>query len=91
MSARVTLDEVRNLLHFVKEKTGDVTHTTGTDEIDLSDLINAMMDVSVDMMGDEKPVLNETAQTGASNRYSADNNTKKQPMVARDEYLQVQQ
>jgi hypothetical protein len=94
IGAKVTLDEVKNLFHFVKEKTGDVTIAhTSNDEVDLADLVNAIMDASIDL-GDEKPVLNETGQTGVSNRYSGNDNQAKKPamgMVSKDEYQSLQE
>lgn len=66
----------------------------GADEIDISDLINAIMDVSVNIGdGKDKPIFNETVQTGASNRYSGGNATKQTPnsnTVPRDDYLALQ-
>jgi hypothetical protein len=63
VSVKVTLDEVRNLFNYAHEKVGDVATVANltAEEIDLSDLINAIMDVSVNLGDDpEKPNFNET-------------------------------
>jgi hypothetical protein len=53
----ITLEEVRMLQKFVKEKSGTVTEELGkgkSDEIDIHDFVNVMMDVSLDMLGKEE-------------------------------------
>ena len=77
--AKVTLDEVKALLQFVREKSGDAALS---DDIDINDIINAVMDVSLENTG-AKP-LNET---GPSNRYSTDNSKPER----KEEYLAMQQ
>lgn len=70
VATKVTLDEVRNLIGYVKEKSGVAENlVTSNDEIDLNDLLNAILDASIDGVSrPDKAILNET---GVTNRYSA--------------------
>ena len=58
----MTLDEVRNLINYVKEKSGVTENlSAASDEIDLSDLLNAILDASIDGVSrPDKTILNET-------------------------------
>lgn len=52
----ITLDEVKQLLRFVKEKSGNAVEEIGkgkNEEFDIQDFVNVMMDVSLDMFGNE--------------------------------------
>ncbi len=57
------MDEVKNLLVYVREKSGVASQKMGPqDDVDLNDLINAVMDVSIDMLDAHSPPtkLNES-------------------------------
>lgn len=53
-ASRLTVDEVRSLVQYVREKSGIVVLGGNQDDIDLNDLINAMMDASLDLLGEIK-------------------------------------
>lgn len=74
--SKVTLDEVKALLRFVRDKKGD---EATSDDIDVNDILNSAMDLSVEPATGTKP-FNET---GPSNRYSADNSKA----AGKEEYL----
>ena len=48
------MDEVRSLIQYVREKSGILVLGGTPDDIDLNDLINAMMDASLDLLGEIK-------------------------------------
>jgi hypothetical protein len=43
-NSKVTLDEVKTLVKHVREKSGTAQRVGPSDEIDINDLINAIMD-----------------------------------------------
>jgi hypothetical protein len=63
-SLKITAEETRSLVKYVRDKSGVVSQKVDT--CDVGDLMNILMDVSIDLLGN-KHQLNET---GPSNRYS---------------------
>ncbi len=49
-SRNVTLDELKNLLQHVRDKSGYASRKIGgnTEDVDIHDLINALMDVTIE-------------------------------------------
>ncbi len=65
------MEEVRNLLKHVKAKSGIDSEEIGTaEEVDVQDLVNVVMDVSLDVFGGKNAT--DSINAGGPARYSND-------------------
>ena len=70
----MTLDELKNLIAHVKEKSSGLAQTLGrnAEEIDLLELVNTIMDLTLDSGPSSPPQKQAVNESAISNRYSND-------------------
>ena len=70
----ITVEDIKMIQKFVREHNGVVSEEIGkgSEEIDVYDLVNTLLDVSVDFLGKAEPGLQADSFLGPSTRYSFD-------------------